>query len=134
MKYLFLIVLSTLSHSYDLEIDLSKKPSDLGSVGIVIFNSEIGFPDKAKKAIFKDFISIKSFPYKIDLPEGDYAISLFHDENENKKLDTNFISIPKEAFGFSNNVLGVMGPPSFENAKFKVRKVNNKVNIELKQF
>ena len=63
------------------------------------FNSKTGFPKLPQHAFFKDFISIKDFPYRIGLPEGEYAISLFHDENENKELDTNFIGIPKEAFG-----------------------------------
>ncbi|MFM7430954.1 MAG: DUF2141 domain-containing protein [Flammeovirgaceae bacterium] len=30
------------------------------------------------------------------------------------------MGIPKEGYGFSNNVMGTMGPPSFEKAKFKL--------------
>jgi uncharacterized protein (DUF2141 family) len=134
MKILLLMLISSLCHSYDLEINLTDTSSDKGKIAIVIFNSETGFPKLAQHAYFKDFISIKDFPYRIGLPEGEYAISLFHDENENKELDTNFIGIPKEAFGFSNNVLGLMGPPSFKKAKFKVLKAKNKINIELKKF
>ena len=134
MKILLLMLISSLCHGYDLEINLVDKTSDEGKIGIVIFNSKTGFPKLPQHAFFKDFISIKDFPYRIGLPEGEYAISLFHDENENKELDTNFIGIPKEAFGFSNNVLGLMGPPSFNKAKFKVSKNKSKVNIELKKF
>lgn len=49
---------------------------------------------------------------------GAYAVKVFHDENGNGKLDTNFIGIPKERFGFSNNVMGRFGPPDFEQARF----------------
>lgn len=54
------------------------------------------------------------------VPPGDYAISIVHDANHNKKMDSNFMGIPKEGFGFSNNVMGTFGPPSFEKARFKV--------------
>jgi len=51
-----------------------------------------------------------------DLPAGRYAIAVIHDENENGDLDTNEYGIPSEGFGFSNNAMGEMGPPTFERA------------------
>lgn len=57
----------------------------------------------------------------LEIPEGTYAIALFIDTNNNKKIDTNFFGIPKEQFGFSNNVIGRLGPPSFESASFQHR-------------
>lgn len=54
------------------------------------------------------------------LKPGKYAFKYFHDENSNKKLDTNLIGIPKEGFGFSNNAKGKFGPPSFEKMIFKI--------------
>lgn len=51
-----------------------------------------------------------------NLKPGKYAVSVLHDANNNKDLDKNKLGIPKEGFGFSNNVLGAMGPPSFERA------------------
>ena len=53
-----------------------------------------------------------------DLPAGDYAVSVMHDANKNGELDKTAIGIPKEGFGFSNNVLGRFGPPKFKEAKF----------------
>jgi len=38
-----------------------------------------------------------------DLHDGVYAVSVFHDENENQKLDKDFVGIPKEGYGASNN-------------------------------
>ena len=52
-----------------------------------------------------------------DVPAGDYVISIFHDENDNNELDTGLFGIPKEPYGFSNN-LDRMRPPSFEEATF----------------
>jgi uncharacterized protein (DUF2141 family) len=51
-----------------------------------------------------------------NLKPGKYAVSVLHDANKNKDLDKNKLGIPKEGFGFSNNVIGAMGPPSFQRA------------------
>jgi uncharacterized protein (DUF2141 family) len=53
------------------------------------------------------------------LPNGRYAISLFHDENGNGKLDKRLM-IPREGYGFSRDAPVRMGPPSFANAVFAV--------------
>ncbi len=52
---------------------------------------------------------------------GEYAISLFQDENENMKLDMGSFG-PTEKYGFSNNAKGTMGPPKYEDCKFTVEK------------
>ena len=54
------------------------------------------------------------------LPYGEYAVTLFVDFNGNKKLDKNFLGIPKEQYGFSNNVMGRMSPPTFDQSKFAI--------------
>ena len=54
-----------------------------------------------------------------DIPQGNYAISLFQDKNKNGAIDTNFVGIPKEPFGFSNNPKIRFGPPTFEEAQFQ---------------
>ena len=56
-----------------------------------------------------------------NLKEGIYAIRYFHDENSNKKLDTNFLGIPKEGIGFSNDAYGKFGPKDFEELLFYLK-------------
>ena len=55
-----------------------------------------------------------------DLKDGSYAIRYFHDENNNDELDTNFIGIPKEGFGFSNDAFGKFGQKKFKEWLFEV--------------
>jgi uncharacterized protein (DUF2141 family) len=55
-----------------------------------------------------------------DLPGGTYALAAFHDVNANEKLDTNFLGMPIEDYGFSNKQRGAFGPPSFAKAAFAV--------------
>ena len=59
-----------------------------------------------------------------------YKRQAFHDVNENGKMDTNFIGIPKEPIGISNNAKGFMGPPKFNNAKFLLNK-NTVISIDI---
>ncbi|TMM58676.1 DUF2141 domain-containing protein [Maribacter algarum] len=56
-----------------------------------------------------------------DLPNGEYAVCIFHDENGNKEMDTNFIGIPKEPLGFSIGKLKTFGPPSFDECSFEMK-------------
>jgi len=55
-----------------------------------------------------------------NLKPGRYAFKYFHDENIDEKLNTNFVGIPKEGFGFSNNAKGKFGPPSFDKMIFMI--------------
>ncbi len=54
-----------------------------------------------------------------ELAPGEYAIKVMHDENDNGSLDTNFLGVPSEGYGFSNNG-GTFGPASYQDAKFLV--------------
>jgi uncharacterized protein (DUF2141 family) len=66
-----------------------------------------------------------------DVPHGEYAIKIFHDENTNQKLDTNFVGIPKEKYGSSNNVRA-FGPPSYEDARFRFEEEATTIEIEMR--
>lgn len=59
-------------------------------------------------------------PIELSVPEGDYALLVFVDENNNGELDRNFIGIPREPIALSNNYRP-KGPPSFNRARFTLR-------------
>jgi len=65
-----------------------------------------------------------------DVASGVYAIVVYHDANDNDKLDTGTFGIPLEKFGFSNNAMGEMGPPSFQDCMFIVEE-DTEINITL---
>lgn len=69
--------------------------------------------------------------YLEPLPYGEYAISVYHDVNSNGDLDTNFIGIPKEPYGFSNNDLGLMGIPKYDKSVFAYTEDIKFIEIEL---
>lgn len=67
---------------------------------------------------------------EFELPPGEYAVSTYHDLNNNDELDRYFFGKPKEPYGFSNNVKP-LGPPSFDKCKFKIDNSPKTVSIEL---
>ena len=67
-----------------------------------------------------DWVDTESVTYRFEIPAGNYAIGIFIDTNANEALDRNFLQIPTEQYGFSNNAKGRFGPPSFADAAFNL--------------
>ncbi|RLB87863.1 MAG: hypothetical protein DRH26_14725 [Deltaproteobacteria bacterium] len=65
------------------------------------------------------------------LPQGEYAIKVFHDENGNDELDTRMFGIPKERYGFSNNAKGSFGPPEYKEAVFVLDSRKKEITINI---
>ena len=114
-----------------LTVTIDKIKGDKGSIRIGIFDSEDGF---LKKPIDGRAIKVAGDHVTVvfdKLKPGTYAVSVIHDENDNAELDKKAFGIPKEGVGFSNNVMGKFGPPSFEEASIKL-KGEETVSIDLK--
>jgi len=56
----------------------------------------------------------------VDVAAGTYAVQVIHDENDDNEFDTNFLGIPSEGYGFSNNPDAAFGPPDFEAAAIAI--------------
>ncbi|MBK8497596.1 MAG: DUF2141 domain-containing protein [Flavobacteriales bacterium] len=67
-----------------------------------------------------------------DLVPGVYAIKIFHDVNNNGELDTNWLGIPTEPYGFSNDAMGTFGPPAFKDASFVVGEGRSTIRIKMR--
>lgn len=105
-----------------LEVSVANLRSTRGLVRICLAPDAEAYPDCASEsggrrvtvsAASADLIRFE------DLTAGDYALSLFHDENGNARLDKT-LAIPREGFGFSMNPPLRFGPPRFEQARFTV--------------
>lgn len=68
----------------------------------------------------------------LDIPPGSYAIAVIHDENMDGELETNFLGVPKEGYGFSNDAKGMIGAPSFPAASFSYDGKNLEMTISLR--
>ncbi len=93
-----------------------------GTMYIALCANEEQFVEK-EKPIIGQIIPIQADMVRTEfnVPEGKYAIITFQDENSNGKLDKNIFGVPKERYGFSNNVFGPHGSkPAFSEALFDV--------------
>lgn len=105
-----------------------------GVVALALHSGEEGFPGSEENLIrgaTAKIINGKAVVEFKDLAFGEYAISAFHDENSNNELDTNWIGIPTEGVGASNNAKGRMGPPKYEDARFQFEKDQQKMQFEI---
>jgi uncharacterized protein (DUF2141 family) len=108
--------------------------NDNGDIKVGLFNSAQSFSGKIKEKYGGSVIKIfdkKAQCIFSNIPYGEYAIKLFHDEDRDDKINTNFLGIPSEQYGFSNNAKGIFGIPSFDNAKFVVSSDTVRVEINL---
>ena len=93
-----------------------------GTVACALFESADGFPyEYLRSATNVMVIKIRKAQARCDfedIPPGTYAMAVVHDENMNGKLDTNWLGLPTEGYGFSNNAKAVFSAPSFSDASF----------------
>lgn len=118
-------------------VEITGFKNNQGETGIYLFKSEDGFPDKPGKAIKSSRIKISNNKCQVifdDVPFGTYAISGYHDENNDQKMNSTFYGKPTEGACASNNAKGHMGPPSFEDAKFNFSSDNYKISIKMEYF
>jgi len=106
-----------------------------GTVDCALFNSPAGFPVEVLRAA-QNVMVIKVRDTRarcdfLDIPPGTYALAVIHDENMNGELDTNWLGIPKEGYGFSNDAKALLGPPSFSAARFRYDGQDMELTISL---
>jgi uncharacterized protein (DUF2141 family) len=93
-----------------------------GTIACALFESPAGFPTQFLYSAMKVMVmKIQKTEARCDfedIPAGTYAIAAIHDENRNGKLDMNWLGVPKEGYGFSNDAKAVVSAPSFSAASF----------------
>jgi len=105
-----------------IRVEINGVRNDKGQMLCALFTSPKDFPKNGDKAIAHAKSAISHGHAVCEFPAvapGKYAVSVFHDENSNGKMDTNFMGIPREGVGASNNARGHMGPPKFDDAAFQ---------------
>ncbi len=106
-----------------------------GAVACALFEAPEGFPaEYLRFATNIMMIKIRDTQARcdfLDIPPGTYALAVIHDENMDGELESNWIGIPREGYGFSNDAKASMGPPSFEAASFPYDGQNLELTISL---
>jgi uncharacterized protein (DUF2141 family) len=106
-----------------------------GTVACALFESPEGFPTEYLHfATNMMVIKVRATKARCDfedIPPGTYALAVIHDENMNGKLDTNWLGVPTEGYGFSNDAKALLGAPSFSAASFPYDGQNLELTISL---
>ena len=90
-----------------------------GAAGIAVWHAARGFPEEIEHALastyatISDGVAVAGFG---QLEPGSYAITVYHDKNDNRRFDKNWLGMPKEAWGVSNNVRPRLRAPRFAEA------------------
>ena len=100
-----------------LSVRLETAPSS-GTVALALFSSANTFGDLRDPTRLEIYtLDGRDVYVMTDIPAGEYALMVYYDENDNMKIDKNFIGIPTEPLGFSNDYRP-KGPPSYSRAAF----------------
>lgn len=132
----FVMFFSSLASTFaqgNLNVIIENIKNDKGNILVGLYDKASGFPRHVMDGKIVKVTEKKMTVTFPDVKPGNYAISVLHDENQNKDLDQNKLGIPKEGFGFSNNAMGVIGPPSFRKARIAFKGTGDmNVNIKMK--
>lgn len=113
-----------------ISVHIHNVPSTEGNVNVAIYDSGDTF------LTFEGVVKTGTTPAKEgivmldieDLPAGEYAVAVFHDQNGNDVLDTNWLGIPKEKVAFSKAKMKTFGPPKYKECCFRVTR-DTEINV-----
>jgi len=121
--------------SATLTVIISDVRSDIGVLNIGIYDNKndwLGSSTVQKRSLTvleHNVGGVVTTSFEVE--PGEYAISVHHDDNDNGKMDTNFIGIPKEPTGLSNGAVPKFGPPKYKDAAFRVGNEDLEMPIKL---
>lgn len=119
---------------HNISVEVVNIKNATGIIRASLFSSKKGFPSKPKHAYKITSSSItdnKSYFSFKGIRPGIYSVSVVHDENADGKLNTNWLGIPKEGVGSSNNPKSKFGPPSFKASSFEISDSTVSLKIKL---
>ena len=106
--------------------------SDAGRVRVAVFATAEVWLKKAQYTRVLEINGRQAAWLLEDVPYGEYAIAVYHDENANGRLDKNLVGMPSEPYGFSNNARRTFGAPTWEKARFPVASPSLEVAVSVK--
>ena len=115
-----LLSVSLYSQTYKVTLHISGIVPDAGTIQVSIHDSEKSFSSHIPYKILEITPAHQTADCCIDLPAGEYAFCIYQDSNNDGRLNTNMIGIPKEPFGFSN-YNGKSVPGNFNRHKVSIQ-------------
>ncbi|XLS28525.1 DUF2141 domain-containing protein [Flavobacteriaceae bacterium M23B6Z8] len=115
----------------EINVTVNTIKSKKGQIVFMLFNQDKGFPKETemafKKGIVTQFNETASYSFQ-NIPYGKYAVVVFHDEDSDGEIASNFIGMPKEPVGASN--LNRMSKPTFKKCAFDLNEGKKKISLK----
>jgi len=139
MAFLLLILSSLFCENQmgTLTVKVTNVQADQGSIRMAVYNNEKTFPSETQSFCGAMTRPISGALPKLTcekLPFGQYAVAVYHDLNNNGKMDKNTLGIPTEPYGFSNDVRVKWRHPKFADAVFVLSNAKQELTISLKRW
>ncbi len=118
------MLMTTVVQAGELKLELDGKGMAGNQIRVAVYsaNAPEQFPSDEKfyRGMVSEAASDQLTVTVPDLPPGKYAVAAYLDRNKTGKQEKNFLGVPKEIYGFSNDARGMFGPPDLSAAEFEV--------------
>ena len=134
MRILLIVFMGMCTHltAQSLTVEVTNIEELKGTIRVCLVSKEEDFLSSCEYGKIQAVSEDKEIILFEEVKAGTYALSLYHDQDDNGKLNTDgMFGLPSEPYGFSNNAKGMFGPPSFEKCLFEIIR-NEKINVKLK--
>lgn len=118
-----------------LTVRVDRFPSAKGMAGIALWKGPGGFPEGIEHAVATTYVPVESgiATARFDrLAPGPYAVTVYQDQNDNRRFDKNWVGVPREPWGVSNNVRPRLRAPTFEEARVDLEPGEQVVRISVR--
>ncbi len=119
-------------------VEVDRLRNEKGQVLFALFRSKTGFPKAPRRAAQRVTSEIRDGGARAvfeNVPPGEFAVSVLHDEDGDFEVKTGLLGIPREGIGFSRNARATFGPPSFDDAKLNLAaSANERLVIEIHYY
>ena len=106
-----------------------------GAAGVAVWNGAQGFPEEIEHALATTYTEITDGMAAADFgpfPPGVYAVTVYHDKNDNQRFDKNWLGMPRESWGVSNNVRPRLRAPRFDEARLDLPAGAHTIEIQVR--
>ncbi len=130
---LFALIVALPAESAELVVNVEGLRSREGVVRLALYDKAEGFAKRGHQITSGAVTAANGqVVYRFhELAPGNYAVTLYHDENANDKFDYTWIGLPDEGYGFSNGAKAILSAPAFRDAAIAVGDGNNDISIKL---
>ncbi|OJW35272.1 MAG: hypothetical protein BGO54_03795 [Sphingobacteriales bacterium 46-32] len=106
-----------------------------GTLYIAWYNTEVNFKKQSTPVFTRSLAVDEQEQVSVvfeNIPAGRYAIAVLLDQDGNKKMSTNLLGIPREKYGFSNNVYPAFRAANWKEASFELKNTDGEIRIRMK--